>query len=371
MAGINEINDDQSSKVIDFKTYEEANRSILNLLDDSHVNAVPRDLSIPKEIISQFEKIAEINSLIAKEIADPESSSLERIEILNGQVHKNLRIPELMMRQMQTLEEMNKSLTSDFQIPKETLDTIKDVHKRNIISIRKANSTIEQIKRIDPHYFSSLDPILFLAFRWNGIMDSLAKSLEFDSKAGPQMYESLPELRELYNLWKQGDTSGIDAFFDTWFSDENRMRNLIFCLNENDLFRPRMHIIEKALVAHLAGDYELSIPILLSQLDGIFLDKYKNKSHCMDCAVGAVTFIGSENKRVPDIEKNYFCFDSNNISRRLLRNDNDYLCIFLDHILKTFETMRHDILHGIKTDYHEKEFSTKLILAMINLRYAK
>lgn len=368
----NETHTKKINPAINFKEFEKANKSILSTFDNKSSKVPISHLSIPQDMLSQFEKIAEINSLIAKQIADPEFSSVEQIEKLNDEVNSTLKIPELLIRQMQSLDEMNKNLTSDFQIPKDTLNSIKDIHKTNINNIKKANDAIEQITKIDPYYLSSLDPILYLAFKWDGVLDSIAKSLDFENNDGSGNFESLPELNELYLLWKNKDSAKIDAFFDSWFSNKTSVDNLIYCLGENDLFKPRMHIIEKALHAHLNGDYELSIPILLSQLDGIFLDRCKGSSSaCVDCGMGSVVFNNGVNKRIGGRERNYFCFDSNNVSRKILRQDNDYMCFFLDHILKTFEVIRHDILHGIKVDYPEKDFSTKLIVSMVNLNYAK
>lgn len=356
--------------LIDFKTFEEANKTILSSLDSNCSKVFDTNklnLSIPSDIMMQFENISRINALIAKQIAEPDSSSSGEIEHLNEQVDKTLKIPDLIIQQIQSLEEMNKNLVSDFQIPKITLDNIKEIHKKNIHQIQKANNAFEQIAKIDPHYLSSLDPILCLAFRWDGILESVAKSLDFGDTSWWDEFDSLPELKELYLLWKNNDKNEIDQFFNRWFSERQKINNLIGALHENELFRPRMHIIEKALLAHLDGHYELSIPILLSQIDGVFLEKCRrDASMCIDCGLG-----NASSKRIGERSRDYFCFDANNVSRNILRKDNDYICFFLDHILKTFETIRHDILHGIKIDYPEKDFSTKLIVSMINLSYSK
>jgi len=354
-----------SDKKIDAKVFEEANKSLAKLL----VNVRPSLLDlIPKSTFSQFEKIARMNELISKQIAIPQSFFIQfkQIEIINKQISERFRIPNSLIQQMQSVAEMNKKLTASFQIPKLTLSAIEHLQKINYDHIALASKALEQIKIIDTAFLSSLNPIFNLGFNWEGIFESFSKSFNFTNEEEFKKFEynwtgflTIPELRKLYDLWKKGEKAKVKDLFYQWFSNEQKVDNLIEDFNKNDAFKPRMRILKKALKAHINSDYELSIPIILSQIDGIFIDKHKNLdgqivNTCQKCGGKSKAYL-----------------NANNISKFILNKQNEYMPFFLEHIIDTFENLRSGILHGKKLDYPDKDLSTKLILTLVELNFTK
>lgn len=362
----------EPDKKIGTKVFEEANKSLAKLLVNIRPSLLDLNSLIPKNAFTQFEKIARMNELISKQIALPQSFFIqfEQIERINKQISEQFRIPNSLIQQMQSVAEMNRKLTASFQIPKLTLSAIEHLQKINYDRIALASKALEQIKIIDAAFLSSLNPIFNLGFNWEGTFEALSKSFNFTSEEEFKKFEynwagflTIPKLRELYELWKKGEKERVKDFFYQWFSDKEKIDNLIEDFNKNTIIKPRMHILGKALKAHLNSDYELSIPILLSQIDGIFIGKHKDldghisyTSKCKKC--------GSEVKTNAQL-------NANNISKFLLNKENEYMPYFLEHIIDTFDNLRHDILHGKKLDYADKDLSTKLIVTLLELNFSK
>jgi hypothetical protein len=352
--------------------FEEASKSLSKSL--ANIKPIIPDVSslISKETFSQFEKIARMNELIAKQISIPASffTQLDQIEKLNKQISNQFKIPNSLIQQMESIAEMNKKLTASFQIPSSTLTAIESLQRVNLDYIEKATSALNIIKNINTSFLSSVSPIFKIGFSWEGIFDTLSESFNFTNEEEFKKFEynwtgflTIPELRELYELWKKGEKEKVKDFFYKWFSDDKKIMNLIKDFNKNEIFKPRILILEKALKAHLNSDYELSIPIILSQIDGIFIEKHKAldgsitfTSKCKDCGASVKTTIP---------------LNANNISKYLLNKENEYLPFFLEHIIDTFDNLRNDILHGKKLDYADKDLSTKLILTLLELHFSK
>ena len=279
--------EDKKENVIkmDVKLYDEANKALAISLANIKPLILDINSIIPKETFNQFEKIARMNDLIAKQISLPDSffSQLKQIEILNQQIANQFKIPSAIIQKMESIAQMNQRLTESFQIPSSALSAIESLQKINFDHIEKATSALSIIKNIDTSFLSSINPIFNIGFNWDGILDTISKSFSFTTEEEFKKFEynwagflTIPELRKLYDLWKKGEKAKVKDFFYQWFSNEQKVDNLIEDFNKNDAFKPRMRILKKALKAHINSDYELSIPIILSQIDGIFIDKHKN-----------------------------------------------------------------------------------------------
>ncbi|MFA5797821.1 MAG: hypothetical protein WC916_07365 [Candidatus Woesearchaeota archaeon] len=358
---------------INLENFTKANISIAKSL--ASVSDLIPDISasiIPVETFSQFEKIFELNALISKQISIPKSffTQFEQIERVNSQISHSLQIPDKFFQQMQSAAEMSKKLTDAFQIPESTLRVLENLQKINYDRISLANDALKRIAEINTSFLSSLNPAFNIGFSWEGISGLISKSLKFEDEDEFETFEynwagclTIHELKELYDLWKNGEKDKVRDFFYQWFSDKRKIDNLIENFRENDILRPRMPILEKAFQSHLDSDYELSIPVLISQIDGIFIEKHKDLD-------GQISFThtckicGGESKT-----KSYLT--ANNISKFLLKKQNRYMPFFLEHIIDTFDNLRNDILHGKKLDYANKDLSTKLVLTLVELNFNK
>lgn len=352
----------------DKKDFEEASKSIT----EAFVNTKPiiPDIVpiIPNETFTQLEKIARMNELIAKQISIPELffTQFKQIEELNKQINRNFKIPNSLIQQIQFIPEMNKKLT----VPASTLRTIEKIQKSNFNCLIQANSALEIIKEINTSFLSSINPIFNIGFNWEGLFESISELFKFTDDGEFKKFEynwagflTIPKIKELYELWKKDEKDKVKDFFYQWFSDKKEINNLIEDFNKNEIFEPRMHILEKALKAHLNSDYELSIPIILSQIDGIFIEKHKDLA-------GKISF-NNKCQKCGAHMKTELPLNANNISKYILNKENKYLPYYLEHIIDIFSNLRNDILHGKKLDYPDKDLSTKLILTLIELNFTK
>jgi hypothetical protein len=114
----------------------------------------------------------------------------------------------------------------------------------------------------------------------------------------------------------------------------------------------RMHILAMALGAHTEGKYELSIPVLVAQIEGIILEGSR---------FGGWVVHSSEKTKVEEA-----CERDGSFVGRLAKN------FFVTAFFQQFtigqpvvpNLSRHAILHGVDTDYPTPENSLKLILLL-------
>lgn len=148
----------------------------------------------------------------------------------------------------------------------------------------------------------------------------------------------------------------IDKIMIDWHSDET-VQKMLENWREVSWLSQRWHIIELAIQAHLRGEYVLSIPVLLAQVEGIIANNH-NYSGWMS---------GKEWQRQ---------FESLLHEALVLKGKNNAMRNFVTEILlanfvhgNSIPTSpnRHAILHGADTQYGTKANSLKLILLIENL----
>lgn len=350
------------------KVFTEANQNLINSLTRVKTILPEPNSIIPTGLFNQFEHIAKISALISKQLSAPKTFAIqfEQIKQINDLVYERFRIPSYLIEQMQATAELNRKLISSFEIPTATLEAISHIQRSNYDAILQANKALEQIKKIDLGFLVDLNPLFNIGFNWETILDFSSSIFKFTTEDEFKKFEynwigflSVSEIKKLYKLWKNNEKDKVKDFFYQWFSNETKISNLLKDFNQNKSFKPRMSILRKALTAHLNADYELSIPIFLSQIDGVFISKHNGLA-------GQITHTCSKCKG-----KSKAHLNANNISKFILQKQNEYMPFFLEHIIDIFEKLRNDIMHGKKLDYADKDLSTKLILTLVQLNFSK
>ncbi|MFA4930395.1 MAG: hypothetical protein WC570_00810 [Patescibacteria group bacterium] len=131
----------------------------------------------------------------------------------------------------------------------------------------------------------------------------------------------------------------------------------------------RKHIINKAVQAHFDTNFILSIPVLLTQIDGLFFEIHISvpkdikgyTAICDECMTKLCKECAKKNQRQkPTIR---------NIIQYLSKKENEFTNnkVLFDVIEDVFGEFRNDILHGRKIDYANKELSSRLILILMNI----
>lgn len=76
-------------------------------------------------------------------------------------------------------------------------------------------------------------------------------------------------LQDLYELFLKDRKKGAMQAYHDFFAQESNIKRLIARWSRIPNFCDRIPIFEKALQAHLRKDYELSIPVLIIQIEGL------------------------------------------------------------------------------------------------------
>ena len=209
-------------------------------------------------------------------------------------------------------------------------------------------------------------PSILPALNFKEILDSFShlKMPEFMGEDEWKKFEynwlgflTLTELKGLYEEWKNGKEDEIRDFFFTMFDSKEKIEKLMEKLSGNALFDSRMSIIKDALESHVSGKYSLSIPVLIAQIDGIFIEAHKD------------ILKNDEGKCVDYCKKCRHPYPisptASRISRKLegSNGQSTYIPDFLKFIRKEYD-IRSKILHGLDKDYPNRDHSTKLILAL-------
>lgn len=231
--------------------------------------------------------------------------------------------------------------------------------------LSKVKSDPQHVEAVSKCYKAILLPFTLSNFTYTEILRSLTKITPFWEEDEYKSFEynwlgltPYNLMKKLYEEYKKGNEEEVKKFFFKMLNKRSNIEKIKNNLKKSDIFKSRLDIIEDALDAHLDGKYTLSIPILLSQIDGIMIKelgdilkgKYKGKK-CPEC--------GRYFSPIPNAK---------NIALELLNElDWENSSYYLKFIKNDYNKNRIPIVHGLKTDYPDPHYSTKLILVLYKL----
>lgn len=79
----------------------------------------------------------------------------------------------------------------------------------------------------------------------------------------------------MWTFYRKHKASGWEAAWkeaETWFDTTEKVEELKTRFRESSLIHPRLHVIERGLQRHLAGDFVSSVSILFPQVEGLIWD---------------------------------------------------------------------------------------------------
>lgn len=176
------------------------------------------------------------------------------------------------------------------------------------------------------------------------------------------LHLSLRKMQYLYYLWKDGKKEEVHNYFLNYFNKKENCEDLILKFRNKDHFKSREHLMRLAIINHLNKNYEISIPLLIIQIDGISIDEGRLRK-IVD-KTGRRLII--ENCRIfknvsPEKKPPLAIFDK--ILKKIINTNIKHFYKWIEFLRKR----RDEILHGKDIDYYKKEgayFSTKLILTL-------
>ncbi|MCJ7816620.1 MAG: hypothetical protein MUP55_02070 [Candidatus Aenigmarchaeota archaeon] len=273
-------------------------------------------------------------------------------------------------RSVLSISSMVDSANTGLAIAQQYAESLERAQKIIIAHQQMVGANIKRIQEITESFsilpkLAILQPWTMQIFNYKGILDalSLLSKPEFMEEPEWKKFEynwlgflTIPEIKDFYQKWKEGKENEIREYFFRMFDSQEKIENLLGKLSGNKIFDERMIIIRDALEAHMKGKFTLSIPVLFSQIDGIFIESHKD----IECYSAPCPQCNHTEKISPNAKQ---------ISRKLLEKagQSRYIAEFLEFVIEKYGP-RSEILHGLSKDYADRDLSTKLILALYELR---
>lgn len=208
-----------------------------------------------------------------------------------------------------------------------------------------------------------------------GIFDELTKLLEYHKDSAeafksagwtiaPSMNRKLKE--KVVLLHQQNKIRYASQVILGYYHKNNfeKLRNTVAAWEANPLFLSRMHIFKAALEAHCNGNYTLSVPALLPQIEGI-LNEYV-KVNNLATKLGKIQKV--YNAVIGELDE--YPLSSWAIATTLLYQLQTNTFTFTDFEVEfkkssnSRKTTRHTVLHGIATNYDKPVHSLKAFVLL-------
>lgn len=141
----------------------------------------------------------------------------------------------------------------------------------------------------------------------------------------------------------------INTFMEDYYTSD-LIEELLNKWKINDILNHRMHIIKSAIEAHKDEKYDLSIPVLFAQLEGIVRENLHDKKRATMSYQNMRDYISDVRNGKKDVESLINYFKSN------LHEG------FQEGKELNSDLSRHAILHGYDVAYGNKVNSLKLII---------
>lgn len=145
----------------------------------------------------------------------------------------------------------------------------------------------------------------------------------------------------------------VDREISRYHNGDLLRREVLAKWKKRSCLRNRIRILKTAIEAHIRGEYELSVPALLPQIEGVLAENFGHRGYMRG--------------------KDYERYLKRALQQRGLANAEDVLLKFiLNFVLGEFryghpiifDLNRHAILHGAYTDYAKRSTSLKVILVL-------
>lgn len=184
------------------------------------------------------------------------------------------------------------------------------------------------------------------------------KKLEAQDTFFPTYFDELP--LGVLNHFVKSEKSAIEIYTEV-FSKKEHVDSVILRWASNSYFSQRMKILEKALGAHLNGDYELSVPIFLIHIEGILSEMMGGQHNQIKHRITSLF----KNSDVDS--KDGTLISGADLIDKIIREQIFGSTHEKNKIIFKYPN-RHEILHGVQLDYCIAEYSTRCVLVLDYIR---
>ncbi len=258
------------------------------------------------------------------------------------------------------------------EISSSVFESIKSLNVWSDTYSKQISSMTESLSLVGRRIVADFAAMNLSAFNLSslGIFDDLAKLLEFHKDSAeafksagwtiaPSMNNEIKE--KVVLLHQQNKTRYVSQAILGYYHKNNfeKLKNTVTTWENNPLFSSRMHIFKAALEAHCNGNYTLSVPALLPQIEGI-LNEYV-KVNNLTAKLGKIEKV--YNAVIGDLDEHPL--SSWAIANTLLYQFQTNTFTFTNFEVEfkkssnNRKTTRHTVLHGIATNYDKPVNSLK------------
>lgn len=154
-------------------------------------------------------------------------------------------------------------------------------------------------------------------------------------------------------------------YLENFFSSRDTCEDLIKYWSSKPTYQKRIHFFKRAIEAHIAKDYVVSIPLLLIQFDGLIIDLFPSLKKMCD-RTKTITRLAPEQK--DGILGVYQEMMGETIIAGIISDVILETWFPGDEIKRGEYPNRHQILHGGDLNYHDQEkYSLKCIMIIDSL----
>ena len=299
-------------------------------------------------------------------------------------VQTQINIPLLELHQ--TMQGLQETLLDSvlpmkaLQVPRELIDFSSIFNQINI-PLLELHETMQGLRETIFDSVSSMTSIVNAALdSMNAVFDSpafdlLKERMKLDEEtvrafqtAGWPIAPSMPmSLRQrVIELHKNGKAKFASQVILGYYHRKafQNLKGMVISWQSDTLFAPRMHIFNDALDAHMKGQYTLSVPALMPQIEGILselVNEYK-----LNARLGSIQQVYKAAIGDPD----EMGLDTWAIAKGLLflLENNMYInTAFGDEMTKPLrqrKISRHTVLHGINHRYDKATVSLNTFLIL-------
>jgi hypothetical protein len=229
----------------------------------------------------------------------------------------------------------------------------KDIRKLTIGDIPGADAVIKRISglMLNTTVFNKLRDMALGLQRAHIAIEQFKDKLKKDDVFVIPFFYDL-SLQELYGFFSDNKYSAVQLY-DQYFQKRENLESLLNSWTKEPLYFPRIDILEACLWAHYEKKFELSIPVFLTQIDGILFEIFKSSNHH-----NALKSLKFKNEEVGEI------FGQTKVIDLLLTKIFKTLCRSARFDNRNFPN-RHLILHGLDLQFYQDPFaSLKLVLVI-------
>lgn len=332
---------------------------VMNHPKNPLLESIQKSEAMPKSIAKSSQRIDKANSIAntIKSIDDKANSVANAVKKIDDSIQSRLKSKQTIIETLMSSTQNSISNQLNQFIVRENivLNALNEIRKKDQIYLQQTQKILEKLNGAFKNWdFSKrLNALQEIAQRERNIaLEVKVIFLELDFPPHDDLFQN--EAQEIIKRYRTSDLNVVQTYVEELFLnkfDEPALINMKSKWNGFEWLNNRIAILEQVIEGHLAGYYNLTVPTLLAQTEGIVAQGFEH--------------VGKMNGRKLEGLLSDLLSDDSTYSF-----DNQVKTFYTNKILAGFEhgkeinssLSRHAILHGGDSLYGTKVNSLKCIL---------